>query len=98
MTTTVGTLTTTTTTGFVGGGGNVFKVANATTDYVGFYGVAPIQQTNALLTNVNFTAITSTGTTASLVGGFVTLTQASSIIGQVIAINAALVGLGLIVL
>lgn len=86
------------TTAFVGGGGNVYKVANAVTDYVGFFGVTPVQGNSATLTNVNFTAITSTGTTASLVGGFVTLTQASSIINQVVAINAALVALGLIVL
>ena len=97
MTTTVGTLTTTTTTGFVGGGGNVFKIANAVSDYVGFFGVTPVQGSAATMTNLNFTAITSTGTTASLVGGFVTVTQASSIIGQVIAINAALVACGLIV-
>ena len=69
-------------------------LGNSTSDGVSFYGATPIPQTNAALTNTAF------GTLAAYVTGTAGLDTGAhmqALYNQVVALNAALIALGLIV-
>lgn len=80
----------TSTTTYVGGGGALAKVGNATTDTIAFYGVSgSTQQTKA-------TAVTTTGATSTTNAyGYTTAAQADAIVTAVNAIIVQLTNLGL---
>lgn len=81
----------TSTTAYVGGGGALAKMGNATTDVIGFYGVTGTAQRTAAAQ----TTIVATFVTISSGFGFTTSAGVISIIATVQEIQATLTLLGL---
>ncbi len=81
----------TVTSAYVGGGGNLVKVGNTTTDTIAFYGVAGATQAST----ISAVATTASSSTTNAFG-YTTSTQADAIVSALNSVITALKNIGVV--